>query len=93
MDDQPNDNDSSSTGAQRMVRYSRQAAIAMEIPFTLCGSVVIAGFFGYLLDQWLHTSPWLMTAVGALGFITGTWQVIHKVKMRGTGSSDDTRPS
>jgi F0F1-type ATP synthase assembly protein I len=83
VDDQ-NDNDAAPTGAQRMVRYSRQAAIAMEIPFTLAGSVILAGFFGYMLDQWLHTAPWLMTALGTLGFIAGTWQVIHKVKMRGT---------
>jgi F0F1-type ATP synthase assembly protein I len=92
VDDQEEDG-TSPTGAQRIVRYSRQAAIAMEIPFTLAGSVMIAGFFGYLLDGWLHTSPWLMTGLGALGFFTGTWQVIHKVKMRGTGSSDGTRQS
>jgi F0F1-type ATP synthase assembly protein I len=93
VDNQQNDRDSSPTGAQRMVRYSRQAAIAMEIPFTLAGSVMVAGFFGYWLDQWLHSSPWLMTGLGAFGFITGMWQVIHKVKMRGSGSSDGTRPS
>ena len=93
MDDQQNDSDSSPTGTQRMVRYSRQAAIAMEIPFTLAGSVMLAGFLGYLLDKWVHTSPWLMTALGALGFITGTWQVINKVKMRRSGPSDGTRLS
>jgi F0F1-type ATP synthase assembly protein I len=93
VDDQPNDNDSTPTGAQTAVRYSRQAALAMEIPFTLAGSVIFAGFLGYLLDRWLHTAPWLMTALGAFGFITGTWQVIHKVKMRGNGSTNGTKPS
>jgi len=88
VDDRQDDNNFSPTGAQRIVRYSRQAAIAMEIPFTLAGSVVVAGFLGYLLDAWLHTSPWLMTALGALGFVTGTWQVIHKVKMRGFGPTN-----
>ena len=80
--DARDDNDSTPTGAQKIVRYSRQAAIAMEIPFTLAGSVLLAGFLGYLLDNWLHTSPWLMTALGTFGFVTGTWQVIHKVKTR-----------
>lgn len=76
-----------------MVRYSRQAALAMELPFTLAGAVVVGGFIGYWLDLWLHTSPWLMTVFGAIGFVGGTREVIRRLRMQGSGSTNGTKPS
>jgi F0F1-type ATP synthase assembly protein I len=91
LDDKPPN--SEPIGGQKIVRYTRQIALGTQIPFTLVGSVVFAGFLGHLLDQWLHTGPWLMTALGTVGFISGTFQVIRKLKAQGSGSTDGTRPS
>jgi F0F1-type ATP synthase assembly protein I len=35
-------------------------ALAMELPFLLAGGALVGGLFGYLLDRWLHTKPFLM---------------------------------
>ena len=56
-----------------------QSALAMELPFTLVGAVVFAGLVGYLLDKWLHTAPWLMVALGGLGFVAGVREVIRRL--------------
>lgn len=68
-------------GAQKVVRYTRQAALAMELPFTLVGTVIVGGFIGYVLDQWLRTSPWLMAVLGAIGFLGGLREVIRRLQM------------
>lgn len=74
-------------------RYSTQAALALEVPFTMVGAVVFAGFVGYLLDKWLHTGPWLMAVLGAIGFVGGTREVIRKLTTQGSGPKDGTKPS
>lgn len=45
-----------------------QSGLAMELPFTIVGAILLGGFLGYLLDRWLHTNPWLMIGGGAFGF-------------------------
>ncbi len=74
------------TGAQKVVRYSRQAALGMELPFTMVGTVVFGGFIGFLLDKWLHTGPWLMAIFGAIGFIGGVREVIRRLSIEGNGN-------
>lgn len=51
----------------------------MELPFTLVGAVLFAGAIGFFLDKWLHTKPWLMLALGILGFIGGVREVIRRL--------------
>src|ERR1039458_4899571 len=43
---------------------SRQFGVALELPFVLVLSIVIGGFFGFLLDRWLHTKPILTLKIG-----------------------------
>jgi F0F1-type ATP synthase assembly protein I len=62
----------------------RQYALASELPFLLVGATVIAGFFGYLLDGWLHTKPWLMIVLGGLGFAAGVRELLRRL-----GQNDD----
>jgi F0F1-type ATP synthase assembly protein I len=78
-------------GGQKVVRYTRQAALAMELPFTMAGTVIVGGFIGYLLDKWLHTSPWLMSVLGAVGFIGGLREVIRRVQF-GENGNDSKSP-
>jgi len=60
----------------------RQSATAMELPFTIVGAIVLAGFLGYLADKWLHTSPWLMILGGALGFVSSLVDIARRYRPR-----------
>jgi Uncharacterized protein conserved in bacteria len=55
------------------------SAMAMELPFTLVGAILLAGGAGYLLDRWLNTKPIFMIILGALGFIAGVREVIRRL--------------
>jgi ATP synthase protein I len=59
---------------------TRQLAMAMELPFLLVGGALVGGLFGYLLDRWLHTKPWLMLIVGAAGFAVGVRDMLRRLQ-------------
>jgi ATP synthase protein I len=59
---------------------NRQLAMAMELPFLLVGGALVGGLFGYLLDRWLHTKPWLMLIVGAAGFAVGVRDMLRRLQ-------------
>jgi len=86
LDDKAKPSEPTPIAAQKVVRYSRQAALGMELPFTLVGTVVFGGFIGYLLDKWLHTGPWLMAVFGAIGFVGGVREVIRRLSVEGNGN-------
>lgn len=57
-------------------------------------AAVLVGFgMGYLLDQWLQTSPWLMLIMGLMGFVSGVLNVVrtaaqmNKAALPPTGSA------
>jgi ATP synthase protein I len=54
--------------------------MAMELPFLLVGGALVGGLFGYLLDRWLHTKPWLMLIVGAVGFAVGVRDMLRRLQ-------------
>jgi ATP synthase protein I len=64
---------------EKTKQVGNDSAVAMELPFTLAGAVVIGGLLGYFLDKWLHTSPWLLMVFGGLGFVAGVREVIRRV--------------
>jgi ATP synthase protein I len=55
-------------------------ALAMELPFLLVGSALAGGALGYLLDRWLHTKPWLMIVLGAIGFGVGVRDMLRRLR-------------
>ena len=59
-----------------------KAGLAMELPFTLVGAVVVGGASGYFLDKWLHTTPWLLIVLGGFGFAGGVSEVIRRLRPR-----------
>lgn len=74
------DDDPRLTPAEKEARdVTVKSALAMELPFTIVGAVVVGGLIGYGLDKWLHTDPWLMVVFGALGFAGGLLEVIRRL--------------
>ena len=71
------------TPSQKVVRdMTLQSGLAMELPFTIIGAILLAGFLGYLLDRWLHTSPWFMIGGGALGFVSSIVEIARRFRPR-----------
>jgi ATP synthase protein I len=80
----PSDNkepiDSNRTPAEREAGgFSRQFAMAMELPLILVASVGVGGLAGFFLDRWLHTKPLLMLVFGTLGFIGGLRDMLRRL--------------
>ena len=67
---------------KRVKDFGNQTALAMELPFTIVGAVVFGGLLGFFLDKWLHTKPWLMFVLGALGFFAGVREVIRRLPVK-----------
>ena len=79
MDDTPNTNDPKSPEMAKVKKYSSQTALAMELPFTLVGAVLLGGVLGYFLDHWLHTKLIFTLVLGALGFAGGLKEVLRRL--------------
>ena len=60
-------------------QVANDSAIAMELPFTFAGAILLAGGVGFLLDRWLHTKPIFTLVLGAIGFIAGVREVIRRL--------------
>jgi F0F1-type ATP synthase assembly protein I len=61
---------------------TKESALAMELPFTIVGAIVLAGFLGYLVDKWLHTWPWLTIVGGGLGFAGSLIDIARRYRPR-----------
>jgi F0F1-type ATP synthase assembly protein I len=60
-------------------KYSSQTALAMELPFTIVGAVLLGGLLGYFLDHWLHTKMIFTLVLGSLGFAGGLKEVLRRL--------------
>ena len=78
-DEQSNNDPKSSPVLKKTKDVASDSAIAMELPFTLVGAILLAGGAGFLLDRWLHTKPIFMLVLGVLGFIAGVREVIRRL--------------
>jgi len=68
-----------SASAAKARQASNQAALALELPFVLVGTIALGAALGYFLDHWLHTKPILMFVLGGLGFVGGIREIIRRV--------------
>ena len=78
MDETPN-NEPKSPELAKAKKYSSQTALAMELPFTIVGAVLLGGLLGYFLDHWLHTKLIFTLILGALGFAGGLKEVLRRL--------------
>jgi ATP synthase protein I len=56
---------------------ARKSGIAYVAAFTLFMSVAVMLGFGWMLDRWLGTAPWLLVAGLVLGAIAGFYQFVR----------------
>jgi F0F1-type ATP synthase assembly protein I len=82
MSDKSDDSTKPSKTQKAVGDTMRQSAMAMELPFTIVGSIILPGFLGYLADKWLHTSPWLMILGGTLGFVSSLVDIARRYRPR-----------
>ena len=78
-DDKPDENSSAPPAKKRAKDFASGPALALELPFTLVGPVVVGAAIGYFLDQRLHTRPWLALILGAVGFFAGVREVLRRL--------------
>lgn len=64
---------------QKARKYSTQTALALELPFTIVGAVLVGGALGYFLDHWLHTKLIFTLVLGGIGFAGGLKEVLRRL--------------
>ena len=79
LDNKDKHDDRATRAEERAVGFSRQFAMAMELPFVIVAAVAVGGVIGFFLDRWLHTKPYLMLVLGFLGFFGGLRDVLRRV--------------
>ena len=84
VNDTPNSSEPKSPEIAKAKKYSSQAALAMELPFTIVGAVLLGGVLGFLLDRWLHTKMIFTLVLGALGFAGGLKEVLRRLAQSDT---------
>jgi F0F1-type ATP synthase assembly protein I len=79
LDESPKSSEPKSPEIAKARKYSSQTALAMELPFTIVGAVLLGGVLGYLLDHWLHTKMIFTLILGGLGFAGGLKEVVRRL--------------
>ena len=62
--------------------------MALELPFVMVAAIVVGGFFGYLLDRWLHTKPIFLLILGGVGFYAGVRDVLRRTSRSDKDNSE-----
>jgi ATP synthase protein I len=79
LDQQPNESKSSSPETPKTKKYLTNTALAMELPFTIVGAVVVGGLLGFFLDHWLRTKVVFTLLLGGVGFAAGLKEVLRRL--------------
>lgn len=58
----------------------RKAAELSSVGLLLPSSIAVGLFFGYLLDKWLGTDPWMLLIFLVLGVISGLMSLFRALK-------------
>jgi ATP synthase protein I len=79
VDQAPNSSGPKSPEIAKAKKYSSTAALAMELPFTIVGAVLLGSALGYFVDRWLHTRFIFTMILGAVGFAGGLKEVLRRL--------------
>lgn len=69
----------SKPSVEKAKKYGNQTALALELPFTIVGAVILGGMLGYFLDRWLHTKLIFTLILGGVGFYGGLREVLRRL--------------
>ena len=58
----------------------RKLAEAGSVGLILPSSIAVGLFFGYILDKWLHTAPWMLLIFLVLGVVSGLLSLYRAMK-------------
>ncbi len=58
----------------------RRLAELTSIGLILPSSIAVGLFFGYFLDRWLDTAPWLLLIFTVLGIVSGLLSLFRALK-------------
>jgi ATP synthase protein I len=67
----------------------RKLAELSSIGLMLPSSIIVGLFFGYFLDRWLGTGPWLLLVFTVLGVVSGLLSLFRALKKYDQGRSPD----
>ena len=84
MEETPNSSGPKSPELEKAKKYSSQTALAMELPFTIVGAMLLGGALGYFLDHWWHTKVIFTLILGVLGFAGGLKEVLRRLAQSDT---------
>ncbi len=79
MDEQSNETRPLTPIEQKTKKYATNAALALELPFTIGGAVIVGGLLGFFLDHWLHTKVVFTLILGGAGFAAGLKEVLRRL--------------
>jgi F0F1-type ATP synthase assembly protein I len=57
-------------------KLAEMSSVAMILP----SSIAVGLFFGYILDKWLHTAPWMLLIFLIFGIASGLWSLYRAMK-------------
>jgi len=72
----------------------RKLAEMSSVALVLPSSIAVGLFFGYVLDKWLHTDPWLLLVFLVFGIISGftsLFRALRKYEKEEGGKSREMR--
>ncbi|HEX2694157.1 MAG TPA: AtpZ/AtpI family protein [Acidobacteriota bacterium] len=58
----------------------RKLAEASSVGLILPSSIAVGLFFGYMLDKWLHTAPWMLLIFLVLGIASGLFSLYRAMR-------------
>lgn len=67
----------------------RKLAELSSIGLLLPSSIIVGLFFGYVLDRWLGTAPWLLLIFTVLGAVSGLLSLFRALKKYDKDRSPD----
>ena len=71
------------------VEQSGASGKAWRLSVEMVAALLVCGWFGWLLDKWLDTKPWLMLVFLIVGAIVGLYNVIKVARRMNSGEFEE----